>query len=122
MVETFRSQWAELEEEYTAKSAASHSRYRGVHRTWEHHEPASEDEKENEAYVEELKEDIEETHPHKQRPTLAQYRQQAKAKAPATKEVTATKKAVKEEPEKATKKPAAKSGGRKLLFRRKSSS
>jgi gas vesicle protein len=122
MVEAFRSQWQELEEENQTQTPAAtlhqNSRFRGVSRTWET-QPATDEQKENQVYVEELQEEVEPTTTHTTRPTLAQYRQSAAREAKAelkqsVEKVEAVKAANTDE------KPAKKTGGRrKLLFSKK---
>jgi gas vesicle protein len=127
MVETFRSQWAELEEDHQPHhhpTPSSQTRFRGVNRTWDHSVIETDDQKSNQAYVEELQEEVEaaETSASSQRPTLAQYRQASAKPADHHPEVKPSTAKTTEPPAKSTsaKKPAKKSAdGRKLLFRRK---
>lgn len=124
MVETFRSQWQELEEEHQAKQATS--RFRGVSRTWENGDSDSSEDKENTAYVEELN-DQAQAAAVASRPTLAQYRQAARTKTepkqddkkPETPKASSAKPAsTATKASDDAKKPAKKTTGRKLLFRK----
>lgn len=126
MVETFRSQWQELEEERTL-AQHHNARFRGVNRTWQPSRETDE-EKENDAYVEELHEEAEEDKPTRQ--TLAQYRQSARAaqkeksepvslRARAEADAESEKKRAAKDKDDEDKKPAKKPSGGKLLFRHK---
>jgi gas vesicle protein len=130
MVETFKSQWQELEETAPLRPVA-HSRYRPVHQSWGT-ATLKADQQENQTYVESLQtaepEPILESA--ESRPTLAEYRRRAQTEPeptltprPSTEPVAAKPKEEKEdkapsrkseaEP-KADKKPAS----RKLFFKR----
>lgn len=115
MVETFKSQWAELEEQHAAEPNSQYSRFRGTNRTWDY-EPEA-DQRANEVYVEQLEEQVEKVEPKTataSRPTLAQYRQASKA-SPAKTEAKAEAKPNKKEAESGKK---SKTGPRKSLFHR----
>jgi gas vesicle protein len=122
MVETFKSQWAELEEENHIRRPAHHSRFRGINQAWEAEPPLTDEQKANQAYVAELKEETAEaaTEPStSSRPTLAQYRQAATAKsASQAKEKVSKTPAAKTAASKSPETAKPKTGGRKLLFRR----
>ena len=124
MVETFRSQWQELEEDRTL-AHHHNARFRGVNRTWQA-STETDEEKENDVYVEELQEDADDR---PARPTLAQYRQSARAaqkksepislRARAEADEESEKKPAPKDKDEEDKKPAKKPASRKLLFRHK---